>query len=258
MNATRMLLATDWLWPFVGLAMALVAAFTASLVWALGPPRGAAPGSAAPRGGAVWAVTLAAPLLAMALYAALGHPRAINPAARAQAPAESAETLVDKLAERLRTQQPDNLPGWAMLGRTYKVLGRHAEADAAFAHAEALALQDADLLADWVEARVNAQDQGFDTRSRQLLARAMALAPEHPGVLMLRALAALDDGNAAAATRLLTQLRASYAEDSPDHQVLGWALAELAAGRDPRSLRQKVPDAGASSSNTAPDSGALK
>jgi hypothetical protein len=32
-----MILGTDWLWPFVLMAMALVALFTASLVWAVAP-----------------------------------------------------------------------------------------------------------------------------------------------------------------------------------------------------------------------------
>ncbi len=239
MNAVTMVFTTDWLWPFVLVAMALVAVFTASLTGAASHSAAGGEGAGeAPRRAlrTTWFVTLAVPLIAMALYAALGNPRGLNPRERQPTPDEPAETMVGKLAERLKTQ-PDNPQGWLMLARSYKVLQRHAESAEAFEHARALAWDDVEAMSEWTEARILSQGQRFDRRSQELLARAMSLEPDHPGVLMLRGLAALDRGDVPSAQKVLTQLRDVYAEGSPDRQALEGALAQLAEGRDPRGQR---------------------
>lgn len=245
MNAWQMFMAADWLWPFVLLGMALVGLLTASLVWASGSEAASATHAAnaanaaqtprpAPR--SAWLFTLAVPLLVMALYAALGHPRAINPRERQPVPDEAAETMVGKLAERLQSQ-PDNLQGWLMLARSYKVLGRYAESAQAWERAKDLAWNDVDSLAEWAEARILSQGQRFDRRSQELLARAMSLNPDHPGVLLLRGLAALDRGDTDAARKAFTTLRNQYPDASPDRNALDAALAQIDAGQDPRQRR---------------------
>lgn len=178
----------------------------------------------------------------MALYATLGNPRGLNPRDRHPVPAEAAETMVGKLAERLK-EQPDNPAGWLMLARSYKVLQRYAESADAFEHAKDLAWNDVEAMSEWIEARILSQGQRFDRRSQELLARAMSLDSEAPGVLMLRALAALDRGDTAAAQKVMTQLRDVYPEGSPDRQALDAALAQLAQGRDPRVLQSNQPAA---------------
>lgn len=215
----------DWLWPFLLLAGGLAAAFSASLVWAGSDAR-------APR---MQSATLAvlAPLALIALYALLGHPRALNPAESAPALADQAEAMVQRLSERL-ARQPDDPDGWLMLARSRKVLGRYAEAAQAYEQVADRASQDPELLADWIEARILASDQHFDLRSRQLLAKAMQMAPEHPGVLLMRGLAALDRGDRTAARQAFTLLREQHPEGSPDRAALDDALARLARGEDPR------------------------
>lgn len=236
MSAWQMLMAADWLWPFVLLGMALVGLLTASLVWASGSAAVQAESAARPAPRGAWLFMLAVPLLVMALYAALGHPRAINPRERQPVPDEAAETMVDKLAERLQGQ-PGNLQGWLMLARSYKVLGRYAESAEAWERARDLAWNDVDSLAEWAEARILSQGQHFDRRSQELLARAMSLNPDHPGVLLLRGLAALDRGDTGAARKAFTTLRNQYPDASPDRNALDAALAQMDAGQDPRQRR---------------------
>ena len=268
MNPMAMILGTDWLWPFVLVAMVLVALFTASLVWSAGADE-AAPGARR----RVWLLTLALPLAVMALYAALGNPRGLNPRDRNPVPNESAETMVGKLAERLKAE-PDNPQGWLMLARSYKVLQRYAESADAWEHAKDLAWDDAEAMAEWTEARILSQGQRFDRRSQELLARAMSLDANAPGVLMLRALAALDRGDAAAAQKVMAQLRDLYPEGSADRQALDAALAQLAAGHDPRigagvpsadgtvaptpESKSNRPPAPAKKAQAATDSGAIR
>ncbi|MDO5289648.1 MAG: hypothetical protein Q4F13_08455 [Pseudomonadota bacterium] len=278
MSTWQMLRAADWLWPFLLLGMALAGLLAASLVWASGAPA-ARPAAARaneadvmdaanaadaadtahagsrPRSGGrlpAWLITLAAPLLVVALYAALGNPRAINPLARQPVPDEAAETMVSQLAARLQVE-PGNLQGWLMLARSYKVLGRYAESADAWEHAKDLVWNDADSLAEWTEARILAHGQRFDRRSQELLARAMSLAPEHPGVLLLRGLAALDRGDAAAAQKAFTTLRDQYPDASPDRNALDAALAQITAGQDPRPQRPAASESQAPKTPLAPN-----
>jgi cytochrome c-type biogenesis protein CcmH len=212
----------------------LVALFTASLMWAAGraQPQRAFAAPTASRA----LLLLGPPLAVLGLYVALGNPRALNPDEVQPNPDEAAQTMVLRLQQRL-AQTPGDTAGWLMLGRSLKVLGRLPEAVAAYERAGAAAQADPDVLVDWVEARILLDEQRFDATSRQLLAQAMGLAPDHPGVLLLRGLAALDRGDWAAGRQALVQLRAQHAEGSPDHQALGQAIAGLDAGRDPRAHR---------------------
>jgi tetratricopeptide (TPR) repeat protein len=134
------------------------------------------------------AVPLGVSLCAAALYAWQGAPKPAQPAATALAtppgmPKESAEPLTPltpgahpaleagardagdmssmaaKLAARLE-RNPDDGPGWALLARAYAWTGRYAEADAAFAKAARLKVDDPKLQADWDAARAKASGAG--------------------------------------------------------------------------------------------------
>ena len=102
------------------------------------------PASATPRmRSTVAAIAVALPAAAIGVYALLGSPEALAPV-RQEAhigPAEI-EAMVARLAERLE-QRPDDVQGWVMLGRSYKVLGRHAEAAQAYARIETFLARDA-------------------------------------------------------------------------------------------------------------------
>ena len=122
--------------------------------------------------GAVYAVALGIPLLAIALYFRVGNPNAISatPAARTQAttavnPAgdvsqQQIEANVAKLAKRLE-QSPNDAQGWTMLARSYAMLEKYGEASAAYAKATALKGDNADLWADYAFALAMAKGRSF-------------------------------------------------------------------------------------------------
>jgi cytochrome c-type biogenesis protein CcmH len=81
-------------------------------------------------------IAVAVPLAATGLYGMLGTPEAILRPVPTQAAAmpPDVERMVAGLAARLE-RNPDDPKGWAMLARSYEVMGRHAEAQAAWARA---------------------------------------------------------------------------------------------------------------------------
>lgn len=154
-----------------------------------GAPAGAGSGRAA-----AIALALALPVLAIAVYLAVGNPRALSPEAadaghgitRGQI-----EGMVVRLAERLK-ENPDDVEGWAMLGRSYSVLDRHPEAAAAYASAVKRSPKNAQLLADYASALAMAQGQKLEGEPERLIAQALALEPDNVKALMLAGSAAFE------------------------------------------------------------------
>jgi cytochrome c-type biogenesis protein CcmH len=209
--------------PFLLVALALLAAFGASLRWAGGGRLTVL------RGQAFWLLVIA-PLTACALYVMRGEPGALMQAESAAHAADGMAASVQRLAERLKAQ-PNDVAGWLMLARSYGALERPADAAAAYEQAEARAPQDAMVLVEWIEARLAASERRFDARTHELVARAARLAPQEPDVLMLRALAAYDQGNRPVAVAMLKALREHYPEGSPDRKAMDAAIERLAQGK---------------------------
>jgi len=151
----------------------------------------AAPARAGGRGAAL-AVGLALPLCALAVYFAVGNPRALDPGAEPGAigPAQI-EAMVERLAARLR-ENPDNADGWKMLGRSYAVLGRFDQAVDAYAKAALRLPRDAQLLADFADALGMARGQSLRGEPEQLLLRALEIDPQNLKALALAGTAAFD------------------------------------------------------------------
>lgn len=185
-----------------------------------------------------WATLLGVPLLAVLLYAKVGHPVAANPALGLME--MGTETMVDKLAARLKTDPADQ-SAWLMLARSHKVLGKSDEADQAYRHAESLGALPIDDLADWIQARIDLSGGAFDGHTRRLLAQAVAAAPAHEGVLLFQGLLAIDTGDYVQATRHLTALLSRYEAGSADHEALTQVVAQLKRGHDPRRKATVAP-----------------
>ncbi|MDI6748885.1 MAG: c-type cytochrome biogenesis protein CcmI [Rhodocyclaceae bacterium] len=140
------------------------------------------------------ALAITLPLGAALLYALLGNPAALNAQASAAmhqqqfSPAEI-ERLVSDFAAKLENE-PENYKGWAMLGRSYKALGRFPEAVRAYERTGPLLESSADLLVDYADALAAAQ--GFDDKTLAVLDRALKLDPAQPQGLWLRGTAAFE------------------------------------------------------------------
>jgi cytochrome c-type biogenesis protein CcmH len=142
------------------------------------------PGRIAGRGMAL-AVGLGVPLLAAAIYFAVGNPGAVIP------PEQQVNAMVQRLAQRLK-DNPDDAKGWALLGRSYSVMGRFAEAAQAYAQAAARAPRDAQLLVDFADALAMASGQRLQGEAEKLVHRALEIDPANLKALALAGTAAFE------------------------------------------------------------------
>ncbi|WP_371324023.1 c-type cytochrome biogenesis protein CcmI [Dechloromonas sp. ZY10] len=160
------------------------------------------PASHAPTRKTAIALLLSLPLLALAGYALLGNPRGLDPAQTMAQPKMSPEqinAMVEKLAAKVAAN-PDDMQGWLMLARSYKVLGRYEEAIKAYARAEKEIAKDPDLLASYAETMAMAGgDQGLQGKPTQLIQQALKLDPKHGHSLFLAGASAMERGDRKAA-----------------------------------------------------------
>lgn len=97
--------------------------------------------------------------------------------------------MVEGLAEKLR-KEPENGPAWAMLARSYGVLGRYAEATTAYRQAAQRLTPDATLLADWADALAMANKGQWNEEGEKLIRQALTLDGRHVKALALAGTAA--------------------------------------------------------------------
>jgi cytochrome c-type biogenesis protein CcmH len=139
-------------------------------------------------------------------YLVTGSPQSLGPQAAEPAAggggmsAKQIESMVGKLARKLE-QNPEDATGWTMLGRSYMVLGRYAQAKTAFERRLKLQTQDAGAHADLADAMAMAGGRSLQGEPSRLVERALQLDPNHPKALALAGSAAFDRGDFLAAAR---------------------------------------------------------
>jgi len=163
-----------------------------------------------PPGKALWALTAAFTVLLAAIgYGWSGQAASAwrgEAAQTAQAPggeapsAEQIEAMVQRLAERLKTQ-PDDAEGWSMLARAYLVMERLDDAAQASARALQLRPDDAQALADHADVLAMKNGRSLQGEPLKLIERALQLDPDHVKSLALAGAAAFDGGDYAQAAR---------------------------------------------------------
>lgn len=190
-------------------------------------------------------IAVVMPLGASLLYGTLGAPRAIEMLAMAsgnsavptsKSGAKSGEeppmsdkqilAMVDSLQQKMQ-QNPNDPRGWVLLARSQNALGRFAEATAAFERAVALMPNDAQLVADYADASVMAQEGRFDGKPYALIQRALKLEPNNIKALALAGTAELRMGNRAGSLVHWQKLRTLVPRDSADYREIESIIAEV-------------------------------
>lgn len=182
----------------------------------------------------VWGIATLLPIAAIGLYLGVGNVAALNPAA---VTAKGAPTLADLermvagLAKRLESE-PDNLEGWVMLARSYKMLGHNTKAEAAFEHAAPLVEKDAQLLTMYADTVAQNADGNLAGKPIMLIEKALKLDPESPMALWLYGTAAAQQKDFATAIRTWEHLLQQLEPQSEDWNMLKGSIdaARQAAG----------------------------
>ena len=147
------------------------------------------------------------PIAAFSLYLQVGDPKAAaqlaqeQPGAHGEAGGDAqVQAMVDGLARRLE-EQPQNLPGWVMLARSYETLERYDAAAQAYRqalHEAQRSLIDeefqARLWADLADALASAHGGDLDGEAGEAISRALKLQPSQPKALALAGSAAVRHG----------------------------------------------------------------
>jgi cytochrome c-type biogenesis protein CcmH len=206
----------------------------------------AAAAEAAPRAsgrGAAIAVGLAVPVCALALYFFVGSPDAVDPR---MSPDKVSELRVEDMVARLEAKMrdnPENVEGWKMLGRSYAVLGRFADAVDAYSKAAQRAPRDAQLLADFADALAMAHGQSLQGEPEKLVLRALEIDPQNLKALALAGTAAFHRGDYKRAAETWQRMLALVPPDSEDARSISDNVAEARARADAPSARAAAPSA---------------
>lgn len=135
--------------------------------------------------------------------------------------------MTDRLAERLK-KQPQDAEGWAMLARTYSVLGRPAEAIKAYEKAVALRKDDAMLLADYADILAVQNNRQLAGEPMRLVERALQIEPGNLKALSMAGSAAFDRQDFAKAVQYWEQV---VALAPPEHPMAQQILPSLEQAR---------------------------
>lgn len=203
-------------------------------------------------------VALCAPLLAVSLYFALGEPGALVPGNAAPAVAgnthevtpEQIRAMVERLALRL-AQNPDDAEGWAMLARSYNVLGRFQDATLAYGKAVARIPGNASLLADYADALAMARGRKLQGEPEALIQRALVADPNHIKALALAGSVAFEKRDYPGALNYWERILKLVPPDSDVARSIGGSI------REARSFAGKpdVAPVAAAEPKSAPGSG---
>ena len=184
-------------------------------------------------------MVLAIPLLAVSLYLWLGNTKGLTPqpapeqAPMAEAGHQNFSSVLDNLIARLR-DQPDDLEGWIMLGRTYAIMQRFNEAKIAYERVIALSPESPELLVDYADIVAMTNEGSLLGKPIELINKALSLNPENPKALALAGTAAFEQKNFKQAAVYWEKLLVQIPPESKLAQSVKTSIAEaksLATGK---------------------------
>ena len=101
--------------------------------------------------------------------------------------------------------QPDDAPSWYLLGHAHLKLGEFSQAERAFGQAHVFAESDVLVKLYWLQSRYLSKQGALDALSKQLAEEILVVNPNNQQVLEMLAVAAIAEGDAAAAITMLNR-----------------------------------------------------
>jgi len=138
---------------------------------------------------------------------------------------ESVEKMVTEFATKME-KEPDNLKGWVMLAQSYRILGRNAEAEKAYARAGSFVDADPQLLADYADVIAANANGNFAGKPQQLINKALVLDPNNLLALWLSGTAAFNAQNYKAAVQSWEKLAKQLPPETDEARAIAGSIAE--------------------------------
>jgi cytochrome c-type biogenesis protein CcmH len=204
------------------------------------------PGQAARRWTA-YGIAAALPIAALVIYLAVGSPGSPDApfASREQAVGAGAMPDIDVALPRLEAElkaNPNDLRGWVLLARSYQMLGRGADAVAAFKHAAELAPDAPTIGAAYGESMVLQSGGAVTPEAQKIFERALTQDARNVPARFYLGLAQAQAGNGEAALRTWLGLAAEAPKDAPWLPALQEQIERVAQqfNLDPQKLMPKL------------------
>lgn len=211
-------------------------------------------------------VMIAVPVMAVSLYFYLGQPKIIDAMRIADVhsgvPGHDSQMasigkMVDSLAQKMQNK-PDDVEGWTMLARSYKVLKRYDEAVKAYAHVYSLTGDsDVNVLLQYADVLAVANGGTMAGKPEELVHKALELSPDNDMGLWLAGMAAREQGDNKTALDYWQRLLPQVQDDAESYQEvrkliqgvqedMGIAVADNDGPRQPAQGSQAAAAANAS------------
>ncbi len=181
------------------------------------------------------------PITAIYLYMTWGQPAGITgelpvaktPQSHPEVAAENhpdtgaqVEAMVAQLAARME-QNPDDMEGWLMLARSYRYLGRHAEAVMSFERALPMLETNAQLMADYADTLAMATGGLLEGKAINYVMKALELDPVNTQSLWLAGTYHYDKGEFAEALAYWRRLKQAVPPGSQEANAMTANIAEI-------------------------------
>ncbi|KXK42191.1 MULTISPECIES: c-type cytochrome biogenesis protein CcmI [Nitrosomonas] len=142
-------------------------------------------------------VTLVIPLAAIYLYLVIGDTRGLLPQSQLANATQFSQngaggeeghidisSMVESLAARLR-ENPEDIEGWVMLGRSYAIMERFDDASATYAKLVQMVPDNPQFLSDYADMLAMINNGSLLGKPAEMIARALAIDPNFPKALAL-------------------------------------------------------------------------
>jgi len=165
-------------------------------------------------------------ILSSGLYFVLGDAtRVAQKNAEKPVTQEAVERMVTEFAQKME-KDPQNLKGWVMLARSYRILGRNQEAEKAYARAGDFVNSDPQLLADYADVIATNTNGDFSGKPMQLINQALKLDPNNLLALWLSGSASFSTQNYKVAVQTWDKLNSLLPAQSDESRAIQASIAE--------------------------------
>jgi cytochrome c-type biogenesis protein CcmH len=165
-------------------------------------------------------------LLSSAIYFSLGDvARIAQRNSEKPVTQEGVEKMVAEFAIKME-KDPSNLKGWAMLARSYRILGRNEDAAKAYARAGNFIDSDPQLLADYADVLATNANGNFAGKPLQLINQALKLDPDNLMALWLSGTASYNASNYKAAVQTWEKLAKQIPPDTDEARAIQGSIAD--------------------------------